>query len=366
MAEEKEPPPFFKAVFLDNLELVRQLIQRDKSVVNSDWSGFSPIHLAVEANRPRILEELLDHGASLEVRTPTGNGGLTPLLQAAHKGVDAITEVLLHHGARIEETDSVDGNTALSLAATEGNSSTVALLLSKSANVEARNKRQRTPLLCAAFNGHSLTVSHLLGHGASIKETDSGGNTAIHLAVWGGHEDTVALLASRGAPLDAPASQGATPLLIAVQNGMTDMCALLLSLGCDVEESHQIEQTVPLQYAAIKGCHSMVRLLLSRGAEVNTRRGGSTPIFLASQEGNLASAVTLLQQGADQFQEQSVGGALPIHAAAQKNHAALVEVLIDHGCSIDQVNDCMEQYLSLCIVVFVPGMIDTLTLPFSA
>ena len=81
----------------------------------------------------------------------------------------------------------------------------------------------------------------------------------------------------------------------------------------------------------------MVQMLLSRGAEVNTRLGGSTPIFLASQEGNLTCVVTLLQHGADQFREQSVGGALPIHAAAQKNYTALVEALIDHGCNIDQV-----------------------------
>ena len=285
MAEEEGPPPIFKAIFHDDLDFVKLLVQQDKSVVNSDYNGFSPIHLAVEANNLRILKELLKEGASLEVRTPIGTGGLTPLLQAAQKGVefDAITQELLLNGACIEETDALNGNTALSLAATKGHLSTVALLLSKHANVEARNKRQMTPLLNAALNGASLTVSHLLGYGANIQETDSGGNTAIHLAVWGGHEDTVALLASKGALLDAPTSQGATPLLITVQNGMTDMCALLLSLGCNVEERHQIEQTVPLQYAAIKGCHSMVRLLLSHGAEVNTRLGGSTPIFLASQ-----------------------------------------------------------------------------------
>ena len=340
MAEEEGPPPIFKAIFHDDLDFVKLLVQQDKSVVNSDYNGFSPIHLAVEANNLRILKELLKEGASLEVRTPIGTGGLTPLLQAAQKGVefDAITQELLLNGACIEDTDALNGNTALSLAATKGHLSTVALLLSKHANVEARNKRQMTPLLNAALNGASLTVSHLLGYGANIQETDSGGNTAIHLAVWGGHEDTVALLASKGALLDAPTSQGATPLLITVQNGMTDMCALLLSLGCDVEERHQTEQTVPLQYASIKGCHSMVRLLLAHGADVNTRLGGSTPIFLASQEGNLTTVVTLLQNGADQFLEESIGGALPIHAAAHKNYAALVEVLIDHGCNIDQVS----------------------------
>ena len=152
--------------------------------------------------------------------------------------------------------------------------------------------------------------------------------------------ETVALLASRGAPLDTPTSSQdsfATPLLWTAQHGRTDMCALLLSLGCNIEESHVTEQTVPLQYAATFGRHSTLRMLISRGAEVNSRSGGGTPIFNACQEGNLASVVSLLQAGANQFLEETFSGILPIHAAAQKNHAAVVRVLLDHGCSVNQV-----------------------------
>ena len=56
------------------------------------------------------------------------------------------------------------------------------------------------------------------------------------------------------------------------------------------------------------------------------------------QEGHVATVLTLLQHGADQFLPQEPGGALPIHSATQKNFAAVVEVLLDHGCSVNQVS----------------------------
>ena len=58
-----------------------------------------------------------------------------------------------------------------------------------------------------------------------------------------------------------------------------------------------------------------------------------------SHEGHLASAVALLQAGADPLLPQ-VDGQLPIHAAANNNHPEVVRILIEQGgCSIDQVRD---------------------------
>ena len=65
------------------------------------------------------------------------------------------------------------------------------------------------------------------------------------------------------------------------------------------------------------------------------RWGG--PLTAASQEGHLASVVTLLQAGADPLLPDD-DGALPIHFAAQKNHPEVVKILIEQGgCSPDQV-----------------------------
>ena len=58
---------------------------------------------------------------------------------------------------------------------------------------------------------------------------------------------------------------------------------------------------------------------------------------MASQEGHLASVVTLLQAGADPLLPQ-FDGALAIHKAAQINHHEVVKTLIEKGwCSPDQV-----------------------------
>ena len=77
------------------------------------------------------------------------------MLNAAYFGHTEVCELLLDKGkANIEETTPI-GNTALNLAATEGNASTVALLLSKGARVDTRDKQGFTPLLSAAEKGHS-------------------------------------------------------------------------------------------------------------------------------------------------------------------------------------------------------------------
>ena len=93
-------------------------------------------------------------------------------------------------------------------------------------------------------------------------------------------------------------------------------------------------------YRAIFDHQSLLQLLLSHRADVNSRdRIGSTPLHCASQEGHLASVVTLLQAGADPLLP-GIDGALPIHLAARNNHPEVVRILIEQGgCSIDQVRD---------------------------
>ena len=90
--------------------------------------------------------------------------------------------------------------------------------------------------------------------------------------------------------------------------------------------------------AAINGHESLLQLLLSHKADVNSRdRIESTPLHLASQEGHLACVEKLLQAGADPMLP-NVDGALPIHMAASNNHDEVVWILLEQGgCSPDQV-----------------------------
>ena len=64
------------------------------------------------------------------------------------------------------------------MAAQNGHTAVVSLLLSKSTNqLHVKDKRGRTGLLLAASNGHINMVSLLLGQGAEINGYDRVGET---------------------------------------------------------------------------------------------------------------------------------------------------------------------------------------------
>ena len=181
---------------------------------------------------------------------------------------------------------------------------------------------------------------------------------ALVFAAADGDARKVAELLSEGGRVDAR-DQGFTPLLAATDEGHAEVCKLLIEKGSDLEESDTDTQYTALHYAAINGHESLLQLLLSHNAEVNSRdRREATPLHLASQEGHLASVLTLLQAGADPLLPDHQGS-LPIHIAAQLNHDKVVKILIEEGgCSPDQVRHTALQsihhlYKSLTVKIII-------------
>ena len=94
------------------------------------------------------------------------------------------------------------------------------------------------------------------------------------------------------------------------------MCQLLLANGSDLEERQTGTMGTALHWAADGGHQSILDLLLSHNADVNSNdRRGSTPLHHASQDGTLAFVVALLQAGADPLLP-AIEGFLPPKANA--------------------------------------------------
>ena len=97
-------PTIFSAVALDRADLVRQLVQADRSLVAAKMSRFeqhrTPLHLAVLKNRPQMVALLLELGADPSARDDRGN---TPLNLVSAKTDTSIAGLLIKAGANPEE-----------------------------------------------------------------------------------------------------------------------------------------------------------------------------------------------------------------------------------------------------------------------
>jgi ankyrin repeat protein len=144
------------------------------------------------------------------------------LLQAAAKGDIAQVKSLLSKGADVNAKDDY-GRTLLHCAAVKGHKNIVEFLLTKGARIDPRDNAERTPLHYAAGAGWIYGViggdigiaKSLLNKGANINATDRVGWTALHYATQVRNKAMVELLVERGADLNATNERGHTAFTLA-------------------------------------------------------------------------------------------------------------------------------------------------------
>ena len=118
--------------------------------------------------------------------------------------------------------------------------------------------------------------------------------TGVHLAAhFGRVETTMALLKNRH-DLDSKDTYGRTPLLLAAEEGHEAVVKLLLEKGAELETKDKNYGQTPLLLAAEKGHEAVVKLLLEKGAEIETKDKdyGRTPLSWAAEKGHEAVAVS--------------------------------------------------------------------------
>ena len=177
---------YFRAVKLDDVKLVRSLLQRgfDPNTVEEE-RGETGLIIAVREDANKVFELLLNtKDVNLDARARNGDSAL---MIAAYKGKYDAVKTLLDKGAEPNQT----GWAALHYAAAIGNNPIVQLLLDHSAYIDAESPNQTTPIMMAARGGHILTVKLLLDEGADLTLKNGAGMTALDFARTGGFKDIV-------------------------------------------------------------------------------------------------------------------------------------------------------------------------------
>ena len=120
---------------------------------------------------------------------------------------------------------------AMARAAGESRTETATALLSRGANLNAKDNGGSTPLHWATWNGNPEIGTVLIAAGADVHARDKGGASPLHKAAQEGHTAIADLLLERGADVNARDERSHTPLRRAIKNGHTETVALLRLWG---------------------------------------------------------------------------------------------------------------------------------------
>lgn len=122
-------------------------------------------------------------------------------------------------------------------------------------NINTKNFKDETTLLLAAKNGHTNLVKILILLDADLNEHDVVGETPLMHAASNGYLDIVKLLINAGADIDAVCdnkdkyhsypgyNDGRTALMHAICNNHKDIAKLLIGLGADLNLKDKFENT---------------------------------------------------------------------------------------------------------------------------
>jgi ankyrin repeat protein len=300
----------------------------------------TPLHLAASEGHLDICQILLEQNADVRVHD---DSGYTPLHLAASSRHLEIARILLKYNAEVNSRDE-DGSTPLFIASSTGNLDILRLLLAHDADAFVHDNKGRTPLHLAAIRGHIEVARRLLELKADINVLDNRGLTPLHHASQSrrrGDPDIVQLvrlLLDNGADLHARDNRGNTPLHFAAPRGHLEVTRMLLELKADVNSLND-EGSTPLQRASQvqrEGKSDIMRLLLYYGANVNvydTRR--NTPLHFAVSKDHLEAARMLLERGAD-VNSQNDEGLTPLQRASQiqqEGKSDVMRLLLDYDAN---------------------------------
>ncbi|KAK4176463.1 ankyrin repeat-containing domain protein [Triangularia setosa] len=253
------------------------------------------------------------------------------LYDAAAMGHVTVVEVLLQQNIDLDARRRKD-RSPLQAAALAGHADVVQLLLDRGASHAIPCKRYGTPLAAAAEKGHRKVVEVLLRAGAN--PTGLGGlySSPLTSAIAGKNAQVVQLLMEHldGVKISTPTRKNIGPLAMAASNGMDDCIKDLIELGYPVEDCGALYQ------ACCSGNLSTVNLLLELGEDVNawsTCKYGSA-IHAASFRGHVEVLQRLMDAGADLCVTHPEYGS-PLELAAYGGQVACVKMLAKAGVDIN-------------------------------
>jgi ankyrin repeat protein len=251
-------------------------------------------------------------------------------------------------------SSSAAENTLLD-AAERGDRKTALSLLAKGSDPNTPGPDGTTPIMWAASNDDLELVRALIKAGANVKLKNQFGTSAIAEAAIIGSAPIIDALLKAGADPNTKNPEGETPLMAVARSGRVEAARLLLEARADVNAKEDFGGQSALMWAAAQSQADMVKLLASKGADLNARgvirqwerkviteprpkdmnKGGFTPLLYAAREGCVECARHLVEAGAD-LNLEDPERITPLVMALMNLHFELAAYLVKAGADVDK------------------------------
>ncbi|XP_039149911.1 protein TANC2 isoform X4 [Drosophila simulans] len=213
-------------------------------------------------------------------------------------------------------------------------------------------------LTAAARHGCVDVVGILISRGAQIDARNRQGYSALWLAVKEGHWSVVEHLLQRGALLDEPLGQTRkTPLMIAAEEGHLELVDLLLARGAQ-REAQDHEGFTALSWACLRGHLTAAKTLIEHGCNRHHEdHNGRTALDLAAYQGAASLVLYILEQGGN-LEHIDVHGMRPLDRAIACRNIQAVQVFLRKGAKLGPTTWSMAMGKPEILVILLNKLLE--------
>lgn len=277
----------------------------------------------------------LNVGAALQILQNgkiVGHGKVTKIFHSKVEmtltnGLVAVDFIVSDENTRPKGNYSGSATKSLLIAVENGNIEEVKNALDNRADANVKNRNGASVLYIAANQGRTEIVKLLVDAGANVEFKFHDGNvSSLQRASWFGYTGIVKLLIDAKADVQAKNNEGDTSLQWAAAAGRTEVVKLLIEAKAEVNLKNK-DGYAPLYLAAQRGHVEIVKMLIEAHGDVNEMNDRRVTILhWVAMNGDAAIVKLLLQASADP-NIPDVGGRTARFSAKQNDHAEVVGFL---------------------------------------